>query len=415
MRKQLLFLESNSTGTGMKAIRTASEWGFLPVLLTNDPLRYRDLDIQICEVVTCDTNDYETVSHIVEARHDAGELAGLLTTSDFYLEPVAQLAAQFGFPGSSPGAIRACRNKWLTRQKLREIGIPQPAFVAVHSPAEVISAVRAVGLPCVVKPIDDSGSNEVRLCRTLEEAERQAARVFGATFNVRGQLASRTALIEQFIDAPEYSVEMFAWQGELHCIGITEKQTMGDPFFVESAHLFPAPLSESKAVEIRATVRRALRHIGVIHGATHTEVKWTKEGCVLIEVNPRLAGGMIPEIIKLASGIDLIEAQLQAALGMAPELSPRRYGYGSIGFIMAEEDGRLLASGGVEDAACVQGVSQLVMHAKPGQPIRKPQNAYDRLGYIIAEGATPGKVSSSVQAAVSKIKLEIEQLEGVSR
>ncbi|MEK8104318.1 hypothetical protein NKG94_02625 [Micromonospora sp. M12] len=54
--RHLLFIESNTTGTGMLAMRSAQDLGLLPVLLTNDPTRYAGLAETGCRVLTCDTN-----------------------------------------------------------------------------------------------------------------------------------------------------------------------------------------------------------------------------------------------------------------------------------------------------------------------------------------------------------------------
>ncbi|MCO6693172.1 ATP-grasp domain-containing protein, partial [Streptomyces sp. Vc17.3-30] len=78
----------------------------------------------------------------------------------------------------------------------------------------VADAVARVGLPCVVKPADGSGSQDVRWCSDEESALAHAARILAATENVRGQKRAGKVLIEEFAQGPEYSVEMFCAGGE---------------------------------------------------------------------------------------------------------------------------------------------------------------------------------------------------------
>ncbi|HET8643065.1 MAG TPA: pyridoxal-phosphate dependent enzyme, partial [Pseudonocardiaceae bacterium] len=113
-RGQLVFLESNTTGTGMLALRTAARLGVQPVLLTGRPGRYAGLDETPCRIIECDTNDPATVAHVI-AKELAGQLAGITTTSEYYLEPAAELAAANGLLGNPAEAIANCRNKARTR------------------------------------------------------------------------------------------------------------------------------------------------------------------------------------------------------------------------------------------------------------------------------------------------------------
>ena len=52
---------------------------------------------------------------------------------------------------------------------------------------------------------------------------------------------------------------------------------------------------------------QALRALGLGWGPAHVELRLTQDGPRIVEVNPRLAGGMIPRMVEEALGIDLIE------------------------------------------------------------------------------------------------------------
>ncbi|MGZ6505444.1 MAG: pyridoxal-5'-phosphate-dependent protein, partial [Tumebacillaceae bacterium] len=159
MKNLLLFVESNTTGTGMLALKKAKSWGLLPVFLCNKPERYLGLEETGAQVLVCDTNSLEAVKQTVEANLNVDELCGIATTSEFYLETVAELTSAYGLPGNPADAMRTARNKSKTRQRLAEVGVRQPRFAIVKSEADVAAAIEGVGLPCVVKPADDSGSN----------------------------------------------------------------------------------------------------------------------------------------------------------------------------------------------------------------------------------------------------------------
>ena len=76
----------------------------------------------------------------------------------------------------------------------------------------------------------------------------------------------------------------------------------------------PHPFSKSLEDKILEVESKAIKALGITSGITHTEIKLTADGPRIIEVNGRL-GGYVSEIIKRASGIDLVKAALMIALG----------------------------------------------------------------------------------------------------
>nr|BBH87129.1 hypothetical protein KTC_18800 [Thermosporothrix sp. COM3] len=404
----LLVIESNTTGSGMLFLQKAQEHGLSPLFFTNKPQRYPGLERLACRVVSCDTNTLEALTGAIEREVEAGLILGVTTTSEFYLETVARLAASYGVPGNPPEAIHLCRNKALTRATLEGAGVPQPRFAVVSTIEECQEKLQAVGLPCVVKPADDTGSDKVLFCRTEAEVRAQTRLILGTAFNVRGQATARMALIEEYLSGPEYSVETFSHEGSIHCIGVTQKQVSSFPFFVEEQHLFPAPLPAAIEEELVQTVCTTLAALGIRSGPVHTEVKRTERGWIPVEVNARLAGGMIPVLIRLVTEADLLEAQLQAAVGQAPRLPTTYSGYAGIRFLLAAKEGRLRAVEGLASVKALPFVEQVTLTVKPGERVFPARSAYERLGYVIVHAKTADVVIQTLEEAVKRLQLIIE-------
>jgi S-sulfo-L-cysteine synthase (3-phospho-L-serine-dependent) len=403
----LLFVESNTTGSGMAALDVARELGTRPVLLTSRPARYQGLGETSAEVVECDTGSLPALRELVQQRFRREDLAGVTTTSEFYVATVAELTGWLGLPGNPADAVATCRDKAALRSRLAEAGVRQPRFAAVRSTSEAVAAVAAVGLPCVVKPADDSGSNNVLLCTTTEQALAQVEVVLGVTENVRGQAMSGVALVEQYLDGPEYSVEAFSWDGGIRWAGVTAKTLGPPPHFVENRHLFPAPVPPERRDAVVDTVTAALTAAGIRAGATHTELRLTAAGPAVLEINPRPAGGMIPEVVRLATGLDLLRLQLDASVGRAPDVTSDDRGTTGIQFITAGCEGVLTAVDGVPAALAVPGVVRVVVTARPGQRVRPPRNAYDRLGYVIARTGTPAGTAAALDTALAHCRVHV--------
>ncbi|GAC44490.1 ATP-grasp domain-containing protein [Paenibacillus popilliae] len=389
----------------MIALARAAAWGLNPIFYTNHPGRYSGLADTGCQVHVCDTNDpYHLQQHIRDTI-DAQDIQGIATTSEFYLEQVAALTAQYQLPGNPIEVVRKVRNKAETRRVLAQAGILQPQFGVVRHESELDAAIRSVGLPCVVKPTDDSGSNEVRLCSSPEMAAQQMTNILRHQVNVRGQATSGAVLVEEYVQAPEFSVETISWQGKAEVIGITQKSLAGLPFFVEAGHLFPALLSKEQSHAIIQAVLHALEAVGFRNGAAHTEVKWTAQGCSIIEINGRLAGGMIPELIRLTTGVDLLEQQLLCAF-RGPTVQHVTYkGTAGIRFLISDTVGQVTHITGMDQAVQMHNVKDVKVNVLPGCHVSPPQNAYQRLGYVIAHGGTCEETVQSLDHAVQQIQI----------
>lgn len=409
MRKKLLFVESNTTGTGMILLNKTKIWGYDPVFLTQRPDVYVGLNETGCEIISCDTNSVTVLIQVIKSTFNYDEIAGIMTTSEYYLTIVSELTKIFNLPGNPPDVLTLCRNKYKTRLALSEAKIKQPKFSAVQSIAELEEEISKIGLPCVVKPTDESSSNDVRVCETKEEAVNQFHVISNKPHNARGQAPSKIVLVEEFLHEQEFSVEMFTWQGVSSCVGITEKHVKGYPYFIEYKHIFPARLPSDVESEIIQTVSEALESIGFVNGVTHTEIKWTNKGCAIVEINARPAGGMIPELIQSVTEVDLLELQTKSAIGEKPLVKINHTGCAGIHFIVSDQSGDLVEILGVDQVKNLDGIQQVTLTSKAGDQIHVPKNASHRLGFIIAKTTSYEDTSLLLDRAINMIKVNVKQ------
>src|SRR5215216_612843 len=115
MNPWLAFIESNTSGTGRLFARTAIEKGFRPVLLTADSSRYRYVAEDDIEVLQVDTQDEGAMLKACASLGSTGRLAGIMTSSEYFIAAAASLASELGLPGPRPHAIRECRDKSIQR------------------------------------------------------------------------------------------------------------------------------------------------------------------------------------------------------------------------------------------------------------------------------------------------------------
>jgi biotin carboxylase len=396
-------VESNTTGTGQTFAVAARARGLRPVLLSRRPERYPWAAEDDVDVVLADTT--EATSVVAAAGADA---VGLVTSSEYFVVVAAQAAARLGLPGSDPTAVEGCRDKRRQRQALQRAGVPVPAFAAAASPQEAVKAARAIGFPVVLKPADGTGSRGVRLCSEPAEVLEHTGALLARRRDERGQPVIPAVLVEEYVAGPEVSVETFGSQ----VIGITDKHLGPLPAFVESGHDFPATLEPlcpaSPEERVSAVTLAALDALGLGFGPSHTEVRLGSLGPVVIEVNPRLAGGRIPTLIRLATGIDLVGATVEAATGARSPLPEPGPGHASIRFLVARQGGRVRRTAGVAEAAAIPGVVDVAITARPGQSVGGTDSFLDRIGHVIAAAPTAPAARAAAETALSMLQVDVD-------
>jgi biotin carboxylase len=273
----------------------------------------------------------------------------------------------------------------MQRTRLSQAGVAQPRFHLATSTAAAVTAAESLGLPVVVKPVLGTGSFGVRLCADAREVEEAAASILAHRVNERGMPLPARLLVEELAVGPEVSIETFGFA----VVGCTRKHLGEPPFFVEVGHDFPAPLPAAEERALAATAVRALEALGLGWGPAHLEVKRTADGPSIIEVNPRLAGGFIPELVRLATDVELIGETVAAACGREVRLGDGPRQAASIRFLLAPGEGRLAAVEGLAEAARSEGVTDVRLYAEPGAAINRRGDFRDRIGHVVGCGRTP--------------------------
>lgn len=402
MTQWLPFIENNWS-YGRTLAREAIRQGVRPVLLTATPQRYSYLAEDGYDAIKVDTTDPTALLKQCRALAEEGGLAGITSGYEPFLPTAALLAQQLGCAGAAPQAVATCANKEATRIALARASVGAPAHRPVTSTEEALLAAQELGLPVVLKPIKSGGSIGVKLCRSLDEVAEHAAHWLH-TNDERGVPMPQRILVEETIEGPEYSVEVFA--GTI--IGITGKHLGELPYFVESGHDFPAQLPADRAEQIRDVARAALEAVGLLWGPAHVELRYSATGPKIIEINPRLGGDNISTLIRLASGIDLYQATILAVRGHAFDLTAQTSEHAAIRFLMPSAQGSVTAADGVEAASALPGVYEARLTAKVGDRVTLHHDSRDRLGYVIAVGQTFAEAAQRADNGRNALKVVVD-------
>ena len=225
------------------------------------------------------------------------------------------VAEKMGLIGNSMESTLKSTNKHLMRMAYEDNGDPSPKSIGVDENTE-LSEIE-ITYPAIVKPTDRSGSRGVKKIQS-------AAELPGAVKEAIEQSFEKKAVVEEFVEGQEYSVEFISYKGKHTFLTVTFKYTTGDPYYIESGHYQPAPLSEEIREKIKNVVAHSLDSLGIEYGASCTEVKVDDEGNVkLIETCPRMGGDCIgSDLVKYSTGLDYVGMVAQIACGEEPDFTP---------------------------------------------------------------------------------------------
>ena len=314
---------------------------------------------------------------------DAAE-TGLLTWDETVLEATAQAAEKLGLPHMSAQAAARCRDKYATRTLLEQAGLASVRHRLVSSAQEAIQCAESFGYPVVVKPRALAGSLGVALAEDAAAVHRAFALAESSRF--ANLPTGHGVLVEEYLDGPEISVDSVVFEGQVDCVHVARKRLGFEPYFEEVGHLVMEWCHEPWAQPVRELVVQTHRVLGVTHGVTHAEIRLTREGPRLVELNGRLGGDLIPFISAMATGMDLVAAAAELALGRRPALAPTRSRAAEVRFVYPPDD-CVVGSVEVDRAARVPGIAHAAVLAEPGSRLLlPPRHPIPRLAALVAVG-----------------------------
>ncbi|HUY61569.1 MAG TPA: ATP-grasp domain-containing protein [Candidatus Dormibacteraeota bacterium] len=370
--------------------------------------------------VLVDLGQPEASARRVAAYATTHPLDGVVGVDESAVLVGAHIAERLALPFHPVAAVAATRDKRQLRQRLAAAGVPQPCFrelpgsVAGDSPAAA-ALLAAVGLPAVVKPVDQAASRGVIRVDTGAEfvaAVDRVRRLLAADPECAGD-GPAPLLVEHFAAGPEVAVEGLIRDGHLNVVAIFDKpDPLQGPYFEESCLVTPSRQPSARQAQAVAVAAAAAEALGLIDGPIHAELRWDGAEVRCLEVAARSIGGQCSRALRLVGGATLEEAILRDACGLPParlELAP-----GAAGVLMLPipAAGVLEGVGGQGAARAVPGVEEVtVTIPRGGRLVPLPEG--DRyLGFLFARGADAAAVEAALREAHRCLQVRVTEPTG---
>lgn len=330
------------------------------------------------------------------------QVDGVLTAAtDFSVLTMSRIAVEMGLPGINYEAAKRIKNKAAVRKCLYDTKADDTGYsFEIDSLGQIPQILPQVKFPIMMKPCDGSGSRGASRVDNAEDFEK------ACKFAMEGSITHR-AVAEPFVDGKEYGVESFVDNGEIHILGVMQKDMTQPPYYAELGHAIPSGLPQAIEEKIKSCVHKALVALGVIHGSVNMDLLLSEKGDVhIVDVGARMGGNLIgSHIIPLGTGVDYMGNMIRAAVGDATDYTPMYEPKPVATKLLALTPGIVKALPDFDQIAKQYDVT-IEHHLHVGDTINEYHTNLDGCGYVVA---TADNVNEAIEKALTA-KTAIDQL-----
>lgn len=328
--------------------------------------------------------------------------------SEVAMNVMGRLNDELGLSGiTREQAIRAT-NKHLMREAFERGGAPSPKSILTKSVEDAWTQFQKLDGDGILKPSRNSGSRGIaKVIKSGRDEENTSKENFCRLYDVAlNESRDKSVLLEQFIEGPEFSIEIIVWNGRVNVLTVTDKKTTGTPHFVELGHNQPSCYSADEVETLKAAAVAGVKALGVNNCACHAEAKLMDGKAYLMEIGARLGGDFIStELTHLSTGIDMVAAAIDVALGTEPDLGIKEKPKGVCIRYFCPKPGKLVNISNTEILNDAHVYLWEIYH-KVGDEIPEVTSSLSRSGHVIVTEDSPQKAIALAEKIINEVKFE---------
>lgn len=260
------------------------------------------------------TTDKEAVLEIAKKCH----IDGILTFTDSGVVTAGYVAHELGLPSPGPyESIQILQNKGRFRQFLAEHGFNVPKAKSYTDIDVALNEKEIWSYPVIVKPVDSAGSKGVT---KVESADQLAAAI-----NVALEFSiSNEFIVEAWIekDGCSSDTDSFSLNGKFQIVTFSSQRfdsQAANPY-APAAYSWPSTMGKEVEQELASELQRLITLLGMQTSIYNIETRLGVDGKpYIMEVSPRGGGNRLAEVVRCATGVDMITNAVRGALGMPIE------------------------------------------------------------------------------------------------
>ena len=387
----------------LPVIKAAHEQGYYVITADNVPdnVAHKHSD----EYVNVSIVDKEAVLAAAQER----AIDGIISFGvDPGVEAAAYVQEQMHLPSMGPyESVRILQNKDLFRAFLRDNGFNVPQARGYVSVEEALSDTDWLQWPMIVKPTDSAGSKGVTRVDRIEDYETALKLAFAKS--IKGHI-----IVEQFIEQKGYQTgsDSFMLDGHLAFVSYDNQifdSTASNPY-TPAAHVWPTMMPDEEQRYLTNELQRLLSLLHMGTSILNIEARVGVDDKVYImEVAPRGGGNRLSEVLRYATGVDMITAQVRAAVADSVDgIEQRPYdGYWANIILHSPLDGIF---GGIEISEKMWPyIRDKFFYKQIGEPISGFKAANEAIGSLFMRFETKKSVEYAAMCQNEWLKILVEK------
>ena len=320
---------------------------------------------------------------------------------------VAYVAEKLGLPSNPYRSVEILFKKDLFRDFLKNNGFHTPRAKGYYTFEEAKTDFYNFNMPVMVKPVDAAGSRGISKIDSIELLQEKVE--YALRFS-----REKRFIIEEFIEKIGYQVEGdgFSVNGKL-----VFRSFANNHFTTHAANSFN-PIGESwpcnmpKYIQhkMHDELQRLLDLLNMKTGPYNFDIQIDEqENIYILDMGARNGGDLFSQLIKYATGIDIIEYTIKAALGEGCSdltmVEPK--GYWSSYMINSQKSG-IFKGVEIDDEIIKNNIVECNLQVNPGERIFPSKGTSKEIGMLVLKYSSMSEMLEKMANMSKSLRVIVE-------
>ncbi len=385
MKKLLLVIPENSYKSN--DFVTSAEKLDLDFLVITDS---QQVSGQFSDTVIIHSFDKELENDVREKLQD---VTHILPVDHSALQFSAYLVDLLKAKGNNTKSINSAMNKFESRNIFNSISEIKIQNAIVNKIEDIEKFINENGTS-VLKPIYGTASKSVIKVQSFQENKAEVEKLMQ-------DCSDQDLIIEEFVDGSEYALEGNLINSELNKIVIFDKPiNYKEPYFEESIYIAPTEIPDKTQKEIVNLIGKACKKLGLENGPVHVEFKIHNKEIFIIEINPRMIGGLCSRCLSFGLfKTSLEEIALHAFLNNELKSIDLLSNFVGVLMIPTPISGKFISIN-KNELESIPNVSGVEITVSENSNLLEPPFGDKYLGFVFSQGDSKEKVMESLTLAL---------------
>lgn len=373
-------------------IKSAHELGYYVItcdyLPNNIAHQYSD------KYINANITDKELILKIAEEEKIDGIMSFAVDPGVLTASYVAEKMNMNGCPFES---VKILQNKVLFREFLSKNGFNVPKAKGFSSYADALKELDLFNFPVIVKPTDSAGSKGVTRVDYIEDVKS------AVEYALANAVSDKEVIIEEFIEQSGFSsdCDSFSIDSDLKFVSFSNQyfDSKAENPYTPSAYSWPSFIDISHQEELVSELRRLVKLLNLGTSIYNIETRvGTDFKPYIMEVSPRGGGNRLSEMLRFATGVDLIKMAVKSAVGEENDQleMPVYNGFWAEIILHSDRDG-IFDEVKINNEIFEDNIVEIDLWVKKGDKVNAFRGANDAIGTVVARFETEREMSSFVK------------------